>query len=79
MSRSYRKTPIYPIASSSPGAMRWYKRYWNSRARRMWKDAVSHGDYDLAEAELMWNEWDSPRDGQHYWGKGFDTYKGRSK
>ena len=36
MSRSYRKTPMAGIASWN--GIKWYKRYWNSRQRRRWKN-----------------------------------------
>jgi|WetSurMetagenome_2_1015567.scaffolds.fasta_scaffold1013305_1 hypothetical protein len=66
MSRSYRHSLIGPVASDK--GIKWYKRVWNSKERRRWKDAVKKGLYDLAEFARPWNEWDSPRDGKVFYG-----------
>ena len=77
MSRSYRKTPMAGIASWN--GIKWYKRYWNSRQRRRWKDMVAHGDFDNIDSELPWNEWDTPRDGKFYDPEFFSDKRNRSK
>ena len=79
MSRSYRKTPYHGLAGTSAGSMKWYRRAWNSKERRRWKNAIASGDYENAEWILPWNEWDSPRDGIAYDQEWFETYKGRIK
>lgn len=66
MTRSRKKTPIFGMACHN--GMKWYKRYKHGQERARAKDAIHHGQYELAEDELApWNEWDSPRDGQRYW------------
>ena len=60
MTRSRKKTPIFGIANHN--GIKWFKQY-------------KHGQYELAETELApWDEWDSPRDGQHYWNAPDDEY-----
>lgn len=77
MSRSYRHTPVAGIASWN--GIKWYKRVWNSRERRRWKDAIAHGLYEEAEWTIPWNEWDCPRDGKVYNPEYFNSKKRISK
>ena len=66
MSRSRKKTPIFGIASAK--SSKWYKAHKHGQERARSRDAIKHGEYELAEVELApWNEWGSPRDGQQYW------------
>lgn len=77
MSRSYRHSLYGPIAGCSAGSMRWYRRYWNSKERRRWKDAIIHGEFEQAEYSIPWDEWDSPRDGVVYYGPSWYNSKKR--
>ena len=66
MSRSYRKTPILPVAGG--GGMREYKQYRAGQERARVRGKIARGDYEGLEVELApWNEWDCPRDGKRWW------------
>lgn len=79
MTRSYRKVPIFRLASAG-GSEKWYKRYHSSRERRRVKDALRRGEFLLLHfQQVRWNEWDTGRDGKTFWKRARGDKKRMSK
>lgn len=64
MTHSFRHTPIMGIAGDSD---RWYKKTIHGQERVRLREALAHGEYDLAEIELAkFDSWASMKDGKRY-------------
>ena len=69
MSKSYKHTPILAIACHTAGEIKQYKKYLHGRRRSQLREQLAHREYELAEAEMPYDMWDDPRDGQQYYTK----------
>lgn len=67
MSRSRKKTPITGITTSESD--KWYKRFFHQKLRSRAHNLLKVGDYENAEYDLPYNDWDTPKDGKRYWHK----------
>lgn len=65
MSRSKRKTPIFGCTKS--GTNKYAKQIGNRRYRTAVKQAIRNEKETLPELDEIFNAWDTPADGKHYW------------
>jgi len=64
MSRSRRKTPIVGIAKSESD--KWYKVLWHRINRARLRGLLAHEQYDDADTDTPYNDWNAPKDGKQY-------------
>ncbi len=64
MSNSYKRTPIFPHTGSK--SAKWYKKVWHGKLRTRVRNLIAHQDFDNAQFDLPYNDWDDPRDGKQY-------------
>jgi hypothetical protein len=63
MSRTVRR----PFATNASGkGEKIYKRFHSSQERRRVRDAIAIGNYDIGHQLILWNEYDTCRDGKKY-------------
>jgi len=62
MSRSRRKTPICGITTA--GSDKWFKVSTHRANRARLRFLLAHGDYENAEVDPPYNDYNTPKDGK---------------